>query len=64
MKQPRKYRSPDFGYVTVKNLLHFGELAVPHKKRQVTESGEIEREFILLNCKHGAHTVFLRRCDI
>lgn len=64
MKQQKRHKSPDFGYVTVKTLPHFGELAVPHKIRRKNEAGQIEREFILLDCKHGDHTTFLTRADI
>ena len=48
------------GYIEVKRLDHYGELAVPTHRRD--ETGAVE--FILLNCKHGHHKVYLQRKDI
>lgn len=47
------------GYVTVLSLPHFGEHAVPTGKVQ-----DEMAEFILLNCKHGEHKVWLKREEI
>ena len=52
------------GYVTINSWPHVGEHAVPHKGVRVNEAGEVEREFVLLNCKHGEHKVWLKRSDI
>lgn len=51
-------------YVTIKSFPHFGEKAVPRKGRRVNEVGELEREFVLIDCQHGEHTVWLTRADI
>lgn len=64
MKQKTKFKSPDFGYVTVKTFPHFGEKAVPHKGFRTNADGEEEREFIMLDCNHGEHIVWLKRSDI
>lgn len=52
------------GYVTIKTWPHFGEKAVPHGGTRTNEQGEIERQFIMLDCKHGEHLVWLKRTDI
>ena len=52
------------GYVTIKSWPHCGEKAVPCKGRRVTEAGVVERAFIMLNCQHGEHIVWLSRQDI
>lgn len=64
MKPKTKFRNPDMGYVTIKTFPHFGEKAVPHKHIRVNADGENEREFVMLDCAHGEHLVFLRRSDI
>lgn len=52
------------GYVTIKTFPHFGEKAVPYKGRRLNEDGELERQFVLIDCAHGEHTVWLKRSDI
>lgn len=52
------------GYVTIRSFPHFGEKAVPYKGIRTREDGVVEREFILLNCQHGEHRVWLTRADI
>lgn len=47
------------GYVEIKRFDHFGEYAVPTGKVKGDEA-----EFILLNCQHGEHKVWLKREDI
>lgn len=64
MKQAPRYRSSSFGYVEVKSFPHYGEKAVPYRGFRVNDQGEAEREFILLDCKHGEHTVWLKRNEI
>lgn len=64
MKPKRKFSSPDFGYVTIKTFPHFGEKAVPHKHFRVNSDGETERDFVILDCVHNEHLVFLKRSDI
>lgn len=51
------------GYVEIKRLDHYGEYAVPTEATRNNE-GITEVEFILLNCKHGGHKVWLTRKDI
>lgn len=51
-------------YVTIKTFPHFGEKAVPHKGLRMTEDGEMEREFVMLDCQHKEHIVWLKRSDI
>lgn len=58
MPKPKTY------YVTIKTFPHFGEKAVPHKGRRVNENGEVEREFVMLDCQHGERIVWLKRSDI
>ena len=43
---------------------HFGEKAVPHKGTRINADGETEREFIMLDCQHGEHIVWLKRTDL
>lgn len=57
-------KSANSGYVTIKTLPHYGEDALPYKHFRVNEQGETEREFILLNCQHKEHVVWLKRSDI
>jgi len=57
-------KTANTGYVTIKTLTHYGEKAVPYKGRRVTDDGEVEREFVILDCIHGEHTVWLKRSDI
>lgn len=64
MKQRTKYLNPNFGYVTIKTFPHYGEKAVTHKKRRINEQGEVEKEFIMLDCAHNEHIVWLKRSDI
>jgi len=37
---------------------------VPWGGRRQNEQGEVEREFILMDCSHGEHRVYLKRSDI
>ena len=52
------------GYVTVNTFPHFEEKAVPHKGTRINADGETEREFIMLDCQHGEHIVWLKRTDL
>ena len=51
------------GYVKVKRVDHYDELALPTNARRGS-GAETEAEFILLNCQHGHHKVWLTRKDI
>jgi len=51
------------GYMEVKTFPHYGELAVPHKGRRTNSDGEVEREFVMLDCIHDCHIVWLKRTD-
>jgi hypothetical protein len=64
MKPKTKYKNPNVGYVTIKTFPHYGEKAVLHKGTRVNSDGEVEKEFIMLDCVHGEHIVWLKRTDI
>ena len=51
-------------YVEIKSFPHFGEKAIPFGPTRKREDGTTERQFRLLDCKHGTHTVWLTRADI
>lgn len=51
-------------YVEIKTFPHFGEKGVPFGSVRTREDGTRERQFILLDCAHGEHTVWLTRADI
>lgn len=51
-------------YVEIKTFPHFGEKGVPFGPTREREDGTIERQFILLDCQHGEHVIWLTRVDI
>ena len=57
-------RHSTVGKVKIKTFPHYGEYAIPHIGIRTAEDGSTEREFILLDCKHGLHKVWLKRTDI
>lgn len=53
------------GYVKIKSIFHFGEIAFPTGKKRTAEDGEIEAEMYLIFCIHGGErTIWIRRSDI
>jgi len=57
-------KTASIGYITIKTFPHFQEKAVPYKGMRVNADGEVEREFVMLDCQHGEHIVWLSRKDI
>ena len=51
-------------YIAVSRLDHYGEHAVPTRKKRFNHDGTVEVQFIMLDCRHGHHKVWLTRKDI
>jgi len=51
-------------YVEIASFPHFGEHAVYTGKKRLNADGEMEIKFIMLDCCHGNHEVWLTREDL
>lgn len=67
MKSKKKFRTLSDFYIEIKTFPHFGEKAVPimnPNSLRTRADGVVEREFIMLDCKHLQPRVWLTRADI